>query len=76
MVAANLANVKGYEIGGKTGTAKEFFRGKINKISKIKLFITEVSNFAITKVYLKAVMFEVFRTEVGDYIYNYKWIKF
>jgi len=65
---ANLANVKGYEIGGKTGTANKSFDGgysnkKINTF--ISIFPTKNPKFIL------AVMLD--EPEINkDYIYNYR----
>ncbi len=65
---ANLANVKGYEIGGKTGTAnKSFAGGYVNK--KINTF---VSIFPTTKPkFILAVMLDEPKIN-SDYIYKYR----
>ena len=65
---ANLANVKGYEIGGKTGTANKSFDGgysnkKINTF--ISIFPTKNPKFIL------AVMLD--EPEINkEYIYNYR----
>ena len=65
---ANLANVKGYEIGGKTGTAnKSSAGGYVNK--KINTF---VSIFPTTKPkFILAVMLDEPQIN-SDYIYKYR----
>ena len=65
---ANLANVKGYEIGGKTGTANKSFDGgysnkKINTF--VSIFPTNNPKFSL------AVMLD--EPEISkEYIYNYR----
>jgi len=65
---ANLANVKGYEIGGKTGTANKSFDGgysnkKINTF--VSIFPTKNPKFTL------AVMLD--EPEINEeYIYNYR----
>ena len=65
---ANLANVNGYEIGGKTGTANKIKEGVYSN-KKINTF---VSIFPTTKPkYILAVMIE--EPEINeDYIYKYR----
>ena len=65
---ANLANVDGYEIGGKTGTANKSFDGGYSK-KKINTF---VSVFPTSKPkFVLAVMLE--EPEINkDYIYEYR----
>ena len=65
---ASLANVKGYEIGGKTGTAEKSFKGgyskkKIN--SFVSIFPTSNPKFVL------AVMLDEPKTN-KEYIYNYR----
>ena len=65
---ANLANVDGYEIGGKTGTANKNFEGVYSK-EKINTF---VSVFPTTKPkFILAVMLDSPKIN-EDYIYNYR----
>ncbi len=65
---ASLANVKGYEIGGKTGTAQKSIAGGYSK-KKINTFI---SVFPTSKPkYVLAVMLDEPKTS-KDYIYNYR----
>ena len=65
---ANLANVKGYEIGGKTGTANKSLEGKYTN-KKINSFI---SVFPTTKPkFILAVMLDEPKIN-EDYIYNYR----
>ena len=65
---ANLANVKGYEIGGKTGTANKSLEGKYTN-KKINTFI---SVFPTTKPkFILAVMLDEPKIN-EDYIYNYR----
>jgi len=65
---ANLANVEGYEIGGKTGTANK----SINGIYSNKKINTFVSIFPIKNPkFILAVMLD--EPEINkDYIYNYR----
>ena len=65
---ANLANVDGYEIGGKTGTANKILEGVYSN-KKINTF---VSVFPTSKPkFTLAVMFE--EPEINeDYIYKYR----
>ena len=65
---ANLANVKGYEIGGKTGTANKSIDG-IYSNKKINTF---VSIFPTSKPkFILAVMLE--EPKINDeYIYEYR----
>ena len=65
---ANLANVDGYEIGGKTGTANKSFNG-IYSNEKINTF---VSVFPTRKPkFILAVMLDEPKIN-KDYIYNYR----
>ena len=65
---ANLANVDGYEIGGKTGTANKSFNG-IYSNEKINTF---VSIFPTRKPkFILAVMLDEPKIN-KDYIYNYR----
>ncbi len=65
---ASLANVHGYEIGGKTGTAQKSKLGGYSK-SKINTFI---SVFPISNPkFVLAVMLDEPKTN-KDYIYNYR----
>ena len=65
---ANLANVKGYEIGGKTGTANKIFDGNYSN-KKINTF---VSTFPSSNPkFILAVMLD--EPEINkDYIYEYR----
>ena len=65
---ANLANVNGYEIGGKTGTANKILEGVYSN-KKINTF---VSIFPTSKPrFILAVMLE--EPEINkDYIYKYR----
>ncbi|MDC3257590.1 penicillin-binding transpeptidase domain-containing protein [Candidatus Pelagibacter sp.] len=65
---ANLANVNGYEIGGKTGTANKILEGVYNN-KKVNTF---VSVFPTSKPkFILAVMLE--EPEINkDYIYEYR----
>ena len=65
---ASLANVDGYEVGGKTGTAQKIIDGKYSK-KKINTFasIFPTSNPKFTLV----VMLDEPKTN-NDYIYNYR----
>ena len=65
---ASLANVKGYEIGGKTGTAQKSIAGVYSK-KKINSF---VSVFPTTKPkFVLAVMLDEPKIN-KDYIYHYR----
>ena len=65
---ASLANVKGYEVGGKTGTAQKSISGVYTK-KKINSF---VSVFPVTNPkFVLAVMLDEPKTSI-DYIYNYR----
>ncbi len=66
---AGLANVNGYEIGGKTGTAEKIENGKYSSIKKINTFasIFPVSN---PKFVLVVVLDEPNLN--NNYIYNYR----
>ena len=65
---ANLADVKGYEVGGKTGTANKSYDGIYSK-QKVNTF---VSIFPTTKPkYILAVMLD--EPQINkDYIYEYR----
>ena len=65
---ANLADIDGYEIGGKTGTANKSFKGMYSK-EKVNTF---VSVFPTTKPkFILAVMLDAPKIN-NDYIYNYR----
>ena len=65
---ASLANINGYEVGGKTGTAQKSFVGGYSK-KKINSF---VSVFPTSKPkFVLAVMLDEPKTS-KDYIYNYR----
>ena len=65
---ANLANIDGYEVGGKTGTANKSFNGVYSK-KKINTF---VSIFPTSKPkFVLAVMLEEPKIN-KDYIYEYR----
>ena len=65
---ASLANVKGYEIGGKTGTAQKSIAGVYSK-KKINSF---VSVFPTSKPkYVLAIMLDEPKTN-QDYVYHYR----
>ena len=65
---ASLANVAGYEIGGKTGTAQKSIAGRYSK-KKINTF---VSIFPTSKPkFVLAVMLDEPKTN-NDYIYHYR----
>ena len=65
---ASLANVEGYEIGGKTGTAQKSTIGGYSK-KKINTF---VSVFPISKPkFVLAIMLDEPKTN-KDYIYHYR----
>ena len=65
---ANLANVEGYDVGGKTGTAQKIEKGIYTK-KKINTF---VSIFPIHKPkYVLLVLLDEPKTN-SDYVYNYR----
>ena len=65
---ANLANVEGYDVGGKTGTAQKIENGIYTK-KKINTF---VSIFPINKPkYVLLVMLDEPKSN-SEYIYNYR----
>ena len=65
---ASLANVSGYEIGGKTGTAQKSIQGSYSR-KKINSFI---SVFPTSKPkFVLAIMLDEPKTN-EDYIYNYR----
>ena len=65
---ARLADIKGYEIGGKTGTANKSFKGIYSK-EKINTF---VSVFPTTKPkFILAIMLDAPKIN-ENYIYNYR----
>ena len=65
---ANLADIDGYEIGGKTGTANKSFNGMYSK-EKVNTF---VSVFPTKKPkFILAVMLDAPKIN-NDYIYNYR----
>ena len=65
---ANLADIDGYEIGGKTGTANKSFQGMYSK-EKVNTF---VSVFPTTKPkFILAVMLDAPKIN-DEYIYNYR----
>ena len=65
---AGLANIKGYEIGGKTGTATKAIAGGYSR-AKVNTF---VAVFPISKPkYVMVVLLDEPKTS-GDYIYKYK----
>ena len=66
---AGLANVDGYEIGGKTGTAQKSFSGGYSKDKKINTF---VSVFPTSKPkFVLAIMMDEPKIN-KDYIYEYR----
>jgi cell division protein FtsI (penicillin-binding protein 3) len=66
---ASLANVDGYEIGGKTGTAQKSFMGSYSKNKKINTF---VSVFPTSKPkFVLAIMLDEPMIN-KDYIYEYR----
>ena len=66
---AGLANVQGYEIGGKTGTAEKIFDGKYSSAKKINTF---ASVFPISKPkYVLVVLLDETNLN-NEYIYNYR----
>ena len=66
---ASLANVAGYEIGGKTGTAEKIVLGKYSSKKKINTF---VSVFPISEPkYVLVVILD--EPQINkDYVYNYR----
>ena len=65
---AKLADIDGYEIGGKTGTANKSFKGMYSK-EKVNTF---VSVFPTTKPkFILAVMLDAPKIN-NEYIYNYR----
>jgi len=65
---ANLANVKGYEIGGKTGTANKIFGGSYSN-KKINTFVSIFPSS--NPKFILAVMLD--EPEINkDYIYQYR----
>ena len=65
---AGLANIEGYEIGGKTGTAQKTITGQYSR-AKINTF---VAVFPISKPkYVMVVLLDEPKTS-GDYIYQYR----
>ena len=65
---ANLADIDGYEIGGKTGTANKSFKGMYSK-EKVNTF---VSVFPTTKPkFILAVMLDAPKIN-DEYIYNFR----
>ena len=66
---ASLANINGYEIGGKTGTAQKSFMGSYSKDKKINTF---VSIFPISRPkFVLVVMLDEPKIN-KDYIYEYR----
>ena len=66
---ASLANVNGYQVGGKTGTAQKSFMGGYSKNKKINTF---VSVFPTSKPkFVLAVMLDEPQIN-SDYIYEYR----
>ncbi len=66
---ANLADVKGYEIGGKTGTAEKIVLGTYSSQKKINTF---VSVFPISKPKFVLVVILDEPKINTEYIYNYR----
>jgi len=66
---AGLANIEGYEVGGKTGTANKTSIGGYSKTKKVNTFagIFPVSN----PKYVLIVLFDEPKTS-SDYLYEYK----
>ncbi len=66
---AGLANIKGYEVGGKTGTAEKAIVGGYTRKAKVNTF---ASIFPTSKPkYVMIVLLDEPKTSV-DYIYEYK----
>ena len=66
---AGLANIEGYEVGGKTGTAEKVTAGGYTRKAKINTF---ASIFPTSKPkYVMVVILDEPKTS-EDYIYNYK----
>ena len=66
---ANLADVKGYEIGGKTGTAEKIVSGRYSNQKKINTF---ASVFPITNPEFVLVVILDEPKINSEYIYNYR----
>ena len=66
---ANLADVKGYEIGGKTGTAEKIVSGKYSNQKKINTF---ASVFPISNPEFVLVVILDEPKINSEYIYNYR----
>ena len=66
---ANLANIKGYEIGGKTGTAEKIVLGKYSNQKKINTF---ASVFPISNPKFVLVVILDEPKINSEYIYNYR----
>ena len=66
---ANLADVKGYEIGGKTGTAEKIISGTYSNQKKINTF---ASVFPISKPKFVLVVILDEPKINAEYIYNYR----
>ena len=66
---AGLANIKGYEVGGKTGTAEKAIAGTYTRKAKVNTF---VSIFPTSKPkYVLVVLLDEPKTS-EDYVYKYK----
>ena len=66
---AEFANIKGYEVGGKTGTAEKVIAGGYTRKAKVNTF---VSIFPTSKPkYVMIVLLDEPKTS-DDYIYKYK----
>ena len=66
---AGLANIKGYEVGGKTGTAEKAIVGGYTRKAKVNTF---VSIFPTSKPkYVMVVLLDEPKTS-EDYVYKYK----
>ncbi len=65
---ANLANVKGYNVGGKTGTAQKIENGIYTK-KKINTFVSIFPSFKPKYVFL--ILLDEPKTN-SEYVYNYR----
>ena len=66
---AEFANIKGYQVGGKTGTAEKSIVGGYTRKAKVNTF---VSIFPISKPkYVMVILIDEPKTS-EDYIYEYK----
>ena len=66
---AGLANIKGYQVGGKTGTAEKAIVGGYTGKAKVNTFVSIFPTFKPT--YVMVILLDEPKTS-KDYIYNYK----